>query len=288
MNTHVPEAFFLYAETYLPDASSGHATLAALASCAAGTERTTPSVATYVFRPSALSSHVGEERFPGAFALESTELYLTHRGFRDHLQTEEFRTGLRTMYKQVTRLGARIFWIGARPPSDMLHNIFRSDPLARPAAAVVEKLFDETVYRSAPHQDHAIFSLLVTTASASGAKAIDTIETLAASLRTVSLVAFFHPLALDVLRLFFVAPIDDAQPADGVVSALAPFAQLSRDGERPIVSANLHAARADSVAPIARHFQRLGFVSEVGSDNHRGYIVHPNITLPDVLEAKSA
>jgi hypothetical protein len=280
MNTHASEAFFLYAETYLPDALNGHATLAALASCATGTERATPSVATYVFRPSALSAHVGKERFPGAFALESTELYLTHRAFRDHLETEEFRTGLRAMYKQVARLGARIFWIGARPPSDMLHNIFRSDPLARPAATVVERLFDEAVYRSAPHRNHAIFSLLVTTASGSGAKAVDMIETLAASLRTVSLVAFFHPLALDMLRLFFVAPIDDAQPADMVVSALAPFAQLCRDGQRPMASVNLHAARADSVAPIAQHFHRLGFVSEVSSDNHRGYIVHPNITLP--------
>ncbi|MBY0520530.1 MAG: hypothetical protein K2P79_08910, partial [Sphingomonas sp.] len=140
------EAFFLYAETYLPNEQTRDETLAALQLCADGTARATPSVATYVFRPSALPAIIGERHYPGSIALESTELYLTNGGFRDHLATDEFRTGLRAMYKGTRRLGARLFWIGARPASDMLHNIFRSDPEARPIATVREKIFDADIY----------------------------------------------------------------------------------------------------------------------------------------------
>ncbi len=207
-----PDAFFLYAETYLPHDAARSDTLNALKRCAEGTARETPDVVTYFFRPSPLTEMIGRRTHPQCVALESTELYLTPAGFREHLTTPEFREGLRAMYRGTRRLGARIFWIGATPASDMMHNIFRSDPQARPIAAVVASLFNPGVAASAPAEDAVLVSMAAEVASGDGARAIDTVRALHRTLTASSFVAFFHPLAPEMMRIFFVAPLTARQP----------------------------------------------------------------------------
>jgi len=276
------EAFFLYAETYLPSEVTREETLAALQLCADGTARATPSVATYVFRPSALTAVVGERVYPGSVALESTELYLTNQGFRDHLTTEEFRTGLRAMYKGTRRLGARLFWIGARPASDMLHNIFRSDPEARPIATVREKIFDADVYGQTSNADVVIVSLLCPVEPGKGAVAIDLVDAMAAQLTTISFAAFFHPLAPDLMRVFFVAPVNDGQTAAQIAERVAPLAGIVAPSSRMLGTCQTHRDRADLAAALSAAFQATDADWQVMSGGYSGYISHPSISTDDV------
>ncbi|MEM8987408.1 MAG: hypothetical protein AAGC95_11870 [Pseudomonadota bacterium] len=272
------EAFFLYAETYLPDEKSRGETLEALQLCANGTSRFAPSVATYVFRPSRLASTLGEGVYPGSVSIESTELYLTHQGFRDHLETDEFRTGLRAMYKSTRRLGARLFWIGAKPPSDMMHNIFRSDPEARPVSAVQHELFDETVYKTAANEDVIIVSLLCPVAKGRGADAIDFVDAMKERLRSISFVAFFHPLAQDLLRVFFVAPIDRRQSAAKIAECVKPLSTVS-DGAGPMLGlCQVHRSRGDLAAVIRETFEGLNVDWDIMYKDYSGYVSHPNVS----------
>ncbi|MBY0305534.1 MAG: hypothetical protein K2W86_10360 [Sphingomonas sp.] len=269
------EAFFLYAETYLPSEVTRAETLAALQLCADGTSRATPSVATYVFRPSALSAVIGERLHPGSVALESTELYLTNQGFRDHLATDEFRTGLRAMYKGTRRLGARLFWIGARPASDILHNIFRSDPDARPIATVREKLFDADVHAASDNRDVAMVSVLCPVETGKGAVAIDLVDAIAAQLTVISFAAFFHPLAPDLLRLFMVLPINDAQPARMIAEGLAPLGDLVVAPGRMLGTCQTHRDRADLAGTLAAALAATNADWQVMLDGYSGYVSHP-------------
>ncbi|MBX9858112.1 MAG: hypothetical protein K2Y20_00790 [Sphingomonas sp.] len=269
------EAFFLYAETYLPSEQTRQETLAALQLCADGTARATPSVATYVFRPSALSAVLGERVYPGSVALESTELYLTNQGFRDHLTTDEFRTGLRAMYKGTRRLGARLFWIGARPPSDMLHNIFRSDRDARPIATVREKLFDADVHAASDNRDVTIVSVLCPIESGKGAVAIDLVDAIADRLTVISFAAFFHPLAPDLLRVLMILPINDAQPASVIADSLAPLGDLVAAPGRMLGTCQTHRDRADLAETLAAAFATTNADWQVMSDGYSGYVSHP-------------
>lgn len=269
------QSFFLYAETYLPDEKAQTETLAALQLCADGTGRETPGVATYVFRPSKLAGVTGEMRHPGSFALESTELYLTHQSFRDHLTTAEFRTGLRTMYKGTKRLGARLFWIGARPASDMLHNIFRSDPEARPIATISEKLFDEAVHRRTRNEDVAIVSVLCPLVKGSGAVAIDAVEAVAGTLDSISLVAFFHPLASEILRMFLVIPISNEQSTAKVAEVLKPLTVIVDPTRRMLVNCQTHRSREDLAAELRTSLAGSDVDFEVTCGAYSGYVSHP-------------
>jgi hypothetical protein len=267
------EAFFLYAETYLPSEEAREATLTALQSCADGTSRATPSVATYVFRPSPHAERIGARLYPGSVAVESTELYLTHKGFRDHLATEEFRSGLRAMYKGTRRLGARLFWIGARPASDMMHNIYRSDPLARPVMPVRERLFDAGAYMNARHEDVAICSLSRVVAPGEGVSVMDAVDRISQSLETISFVAFFHPLAPELLRLFLIAAVDGPQTPALFGEAFAHL--TAADDNEPLAGMiQVHRDRAD-LAQALRH----AFPDErnwaIQSGGYSGYISHP-------------
>lgn len=270
------EAFFLYAETYLPHEEAREATLQALQSCADGTDRATPSVATYVFRPSAHAARIGERLHPGSISLESTELYLTHQGFRDHLATDEFRAGLRAMYKGTRRLGARLFWIGPRPASDMMHNIYRSDPLARPVLPVRELVFDSLAYGRARNQDVAIFSLTRVVQSGAGADVMDIVDAIAESLKPISLVAFFHPLAPELLRMIVVSAVDQHQPAEVYREA---FAKLNPpEDEEPLAGMiHVHRERADLAGEL-----RLAFPDErnwiIESGGYSGFASQPAAT----------
>ncbi|MBX9730430.1 MAG: hypothetical protein K2X59_03810 [Sphingomonas sp.] len=275
------EAFFLYAETYLPNEVTREETLTALQLCADGTSRATPSVATYVFRPSALSAVIGERVYPGSVALESTELYLTNQGFRDHLTTDEFRTGLRAMYKGTRRLGARLFWIGARPASDMLHNIFRSDPEARPIATVREKLFDADVHAASDTRDVTILSILCPVESGKGAVAIDLVDAIAAQVTTISFVAFFHPLAPDLLRLFMIAPVNHAQPTRMIAESLAPLADLVAAPGRMLGTCQTHRDRADLAAELTAVLATTSADWHIMSAGYSGYISHPSVATED-------
>lgn len=276
------EAFFLYAETYLPNEVTREETLAALQLCADGTARATPSVATYVFRPSALTEVIGERVYPGSVALESTELYLTNQGFRDHLTTDEFRTGLRAMYKGTRRLGARLFWIGARPASDMLHNIFRSDPKARPIATVREKLFDADVHAASDNRDVVIVSVLCPVESGKGAVAIDLVDAIAAQLTVISFAAFFHPLAPDLLRLFMIAPVNHAQPTRMIAESLAPLADLVAAPGRMLGTCQTHRDRAELAAELTAVLATTSADWHIMSAGYSGYISHPSVATEDV------
>lgn len=269
------EAFFLYAETYLPGEEARDATLTALQSCADGTSRATPSVATYVFRPSLHAQRIGEKLHPGSVALESTELYLTHQGFRDHLATDEFRAGLRAMYKGTRRLGARLFWIGPRPASDMMHNIYRSDPFARPVMPVREQLFDANAYAVARDEDVAIFSLARVVAAGEGASVIDAIDKIADSLETISFVAFFHPLAPELLRIFLVAAVDNRQPGPRFGEAFA--ALCAADDDETLKGAiQVYCGRADLAQALRDVFpDRQNWT--ISSGGYSGYISHPAV-----------
>jgi hypothetical protein len=271
------EAFVLYAETYLPDAASQTATLDALALCAEGTARATPSVAVYAFRRSPLAQLIGDDLFPGSLALESTEIYLTRQGFRGHIETPEFRSGLRAMYKGTRRLGARIFWIGVRPESDMLHNIIRSDPEARPIAPVRASLFDAEVHAAARARDVAILSIGVTVEPGGGARAIDAVDAVADALRTISFVAFFHPLRPALLRLTIVLPIDADQPAGTVAGALAPLVDVGA----LLGHGQVSQGRAPLAADLAAALASTGTWTVV-SEGYAGYPLHPAVsTAPD-------
>lgn len=269
------EAFFLYAETYLPSEEARDATLAALQSCADGTVRSTPSVATYVFRPSPNAERIGQKLYPGSVALESTELYLTHQGFRDHLNTDEFRAGLRAMYKGTRRLGARLFWIGPRPASDMMHNIYRSDPFARPVMPIRERLFDANAYTHARHEDVAIFSLTRFVAESEGADLMDSIDKIAESLETISFVAFFHPLAPELLRLFLVAAVNEVQTPRLFANAFALLAATD-DPDALTGMVQVHRDRPD----LAEALKQVLLDSKrwkITSDAYSGYISHPAV-----------
>lgn len=267
------EAFFLYAETYLPHEDARAATLAALQSCADGTGRATPSVATYVFRPSAHAARIGEQVYPGSVALESTELYLTHKGFRDHLATDEFGAGLRAMYKGTRRLGARLFWIGPRPASDMMHNIFRSDPSARPVLPVRECIFDAAAYGRVRNEDVAIFSLTRVVEAGAGAEVMDAIDAIAASLRPISLVAFFHPLAPELLRLIVISAVDQDQPAELYRDA---FARLNPAAEGEPLAGMIHVHRQrDDLAQALRQTFPDEQHWDIRSSGYSGYVSHP-------------
>lgn len=272
------EAFFLYAETYLPSEKTREDTLAALQLCADGTSRLTPDVATYVFRPSKLAAMLGERVFPDSVSLESTELYLTHKGFRDHLTTDEFRSGLRSMYKGTRRLGARLFWIGAKPASDMMHNIFRSDPIARPIATIQQKLFDASVYQRTANRDVVILSLLCPVTSGQGAVAIDCVDAMAAALETISFVAFFHPLAPDLLRVFMTAPIDYTQSVDKIAEAVGTLA-ANTNPEGPLQGhCQTHRTRPDLAEQLRGSFSGQDADWEISSDGYSGYISHEAVS----------
>lgn len=270
-----PEAFFLYAETFLPDAAARDDTLRALEQCATGTWRETPGVATYVFRPSGPAEVIGQRLHPGSLALESTELYLTHDSFRRHLTTEEFRSGLRAMYKGTRRLGARIFWIGARPPADIVHKIFRSDPEARPIAPIALRLFDPAVFERAAHEDVVVASLLCPVAGGGGAAAIDAVDALAADLRTISLAAFFHPLAPGLLRLFMVLPVDAGQPAPRMASALRALAEAAGPQTRASGVCLTHRSRADLAGALRAALDEAQPGWDVRCGGYSGYAIHP-------------
>lgn len=269
------EAFFLYAETYLPDNAKLEATLDALSLCAIGTARATPSVATYVFRPSALTTVTGQSLFPGCVALESTELYLTHEGFRSHLDTSEFRTGLRRLYQDIGRLGVRIFWIGARPPADMLRNIHRSDPQARPVGAVTRKLFDAETYKGAQPDEMVIASLQCALKPGTGARASELVDAFDKALSTVSLVAFYHPFAPDLLRLFAVLPLRGDQPPESLAAHLAAFAEVAAE---PLLGAvQGPRERPELCSALQAALQGAG-TWKVSCDRYAGYISHPSVS----------
>ncbi len=275
MNTK-PEAFFLYAETHLPDEQARSQTLTALQKCANGTFAATPSVATYVFRRSASATFVGQREHNGAVSLESTELYLTDAGFRDHILTDDFRAGLRMMYKEVKRLGANLFWIGATPPSDMLHNIYRSDPTARPVGGVVEKLFDRSIYENAKTEDIVLVSALFLVERGRGADAIDRVIATASVLQTVSFVAFFHPRAQDLLRFFFTAPVSDKQSAQAIADALAPISALASP-QKLMGTCLTHRSRPDLATQLRTALQSDAGHWEVSHEGYSGYILHPAV-----------
>jgi hypothetical protein len=267
------DAFFLYAETFLPDPATRDATLAALQTCADGTRAATPSVATYVFRPSPLAQLTGDRLYPGCFALESTELYLTESGFREHLTTEAFRLGLRTMYREVARLGARIFWIGARPSADILRNIFKSDANARPVMPLLQRLFDAEVHASSRPEDVAIFSLGMQLGPGQCPAAIEAVDHLAGGMRAISIVAFFHPLMPELLRLFWVAPVDAAQSAERIAAQLAPLASA---GAVVIGHAQVHRDRRDIATALEAALAGCGQWS-VSTAGYSGYPLHPAV-----------
>ncbi len=275
------EAFFLYAETFLPDDGARTHTLRALQMCADGTSRFTPSVATYVFRRSKLSGVIADRCFPGSLALESTELYLTGQGFRDHITTDEFRAGLRSMYKETERLGAHLYWIGARPQSDMMHNIYRSDPEARPIATLCEKLFDPDVYKNTNHEDAAIVSLLCPVAKGQGANAIDVVDRIDSEFETISFIAFFHPRAQDLLRLFMVLPIGQTQSAQTLSAAVEPLNALSQPPGRVLGSCMVHRERQDLVEDLSAAFEGQGTDWEIRCDQYSGYVSHPQVSTED-------
>jgi len=272
-----PEAFFIYAETHLPDEQARTTTLEALQSCADSTARVTPSVATYVFRRSALSEALGRKRFPGCVSLESTELYLTNAGFRDHILTDEFRSALRKMYKEAKRLETRLFWIGATPPSDMLHNIFKSDPQARPIATVHSTLFNADVYARTRNEDAIILSLLCPVERGQGARALDHVRA-AAALDTISFVAFFHPLAPDLLRIFLVAPVTARQPASRFAEAFEPFAEVI-GARRGIGACQTHRSRPDLAAELRQALHSATADWDVTHEHYSGYVSHPAVRL---------
>jgi hypothetical protein len=269
------EAFFLYAETYLPDATTRAETLSALAQCAAGTARATPQVATYVFRPSQLAGVIAQSLYPGSLALESTELYLTHEAFRHHLTTDEFRAGLRAMYKGTRRLGARIFWIGPRPPADIVNNIFRSDPQARPIAPIVSRIFNATAFVRASNEDLAIVSVLCPVASGRGAAAIEAVDIIDASLESISMVAFFHPLATDLLRIFLILPIDGKQPAQLVAQALQLLSPVTDPDRRMMGLCQTHRTRVDLAAQLRESLADPAIDWEIRCDGYAGHVSHP-------------
>jgi hypothetical protein len=270
------EGFFLYAETHLPHEQARGQTLAALQRCADGTFTATPSVATYIFRKSAAATLIGEREHNGALSLESTELYLTDAGFRDHILTDDFRAGLRMMYKEVKRLGARLFWIGATPPSDMLHNIYRSDPDARPLATVAEKLFDQSVYDSAKTEDVILASALCMVERGRGADAIDRVLAAASVLETISFVAFFHPRAQEVLRFFFTAPVSGAQTAKTIAEAIAPIVQIASPNSF-LGTCQTHRSRPDLALQLRDALNQDGANWDVSHEGYSGYILHATV-----------
>lgn len=264
-------AFYLYAETFLPDIAARDATLAALQACADGTCSATPSVATYIFRPSPLAQLTGDRLYPGSVALESTELYLTESGFRGHLTTEDFRFGLRTMYREISRLGARIFWIGARPSPDILRNIFKSDPNARPVMPVRQQLFDAEIHAESRPEDVAIFSLAVPLSPGQGPAAIEAVDAASDGLRTISLVAFFHPLMPEQLRLFWTAPVNEEQPAERIAAQLVALASA---GDGLIGHAQVHRDRPGLAAALDEALSACG-EWQVSNAGYSGYMIHP-------------
>jgi hypothetical protein len=266
--------FYLYAETFLPDEAARAANLDALQMCADGTASVTPSVSTYVFRPSPLAQLTGDRLHPGCRAIESTELYLTPQGFRGHIETDLFRQGLRKMYREIDRLGARIFWIGARPEPDMLRNIYRSDPEARPVMPVREQLFDAQVHAGCRVEDAVIFSLGMILAPGQGAAAIEAIDALADGMRAISLVAFFHPLDPGLLRLFWLAPVDAAQPPARIAALVAPLAATC---ERLIGHAQVHRDRPDLAAALETALAGCG-EWQAASSGYSGYPLHPAVS----------
>ncbi|MEY2756628.1 MAG: hypothetical protein RIR33_406 [Pseudomonadota bacterium] len=274
--TTTPEGFFLYAETHLPHEEARSQTLVALQMCADGTAAVTPSVATYIFRRSAAATLIGERIHNGALSLESTELYLNEAGFRDHILTDDFRAGLRMMYKEVKRLGTRLFWIGATPPSDMLHNICRSDPDARPVAAVIEKLFDRTVYDAAKVEDVIIASALFPVDRGRAADVIDGVRQAASALKTISFAAFFHPIAQEFFRVFFVAPVSGDQTAEKIASAIAPINQVASPG-LVLGTCQTHRSRPDLAARLRHSLNHDGANWEVSHEDYSGYILHPTV-----------
>ncbi len=273
------QGFFLYAETYLPNEQCRDETLEALASCADGTIGATPGVGTYVFRPSLNAEIIGQRLHPGCVCLESTELYLTHAGFRDHLETPEFRSGLRAMYKGTTRLGARLFWCGEQPPSDMLHNIFRSDPEARPLAPLALTVFDREVYDQTENHDTAIVSLSVPIEQGAGARAIDAVQALRADVRHISLFAFFHPLDTDLLRLTVVLPLaaNDTRQHECLSQALSAIAETREEGGVATGVVCLH-----DQSPASEEILKSAFSScynwSIRRGEHTGYISHPEVS----------
>lgn len=273
------EAFFLYAETYLPDETCCADTLLALESCAEGTFRETPGVGTYVFRRSANVALIGEMLFPGSVSLESNELYLTHAAFRDHLVTPEFRAGLRQMYKGTRRLGARLFWCGNQPPSDMLHNIFKSDPMARPLAPIALTLFNDRVYANSDNRDVAIMSVAIPLASGSGARIADAVDQFAKSVRHISLLGFFHPLDLNLLRLTAIMPLgatDDAQ-RESLANCLGGMVETAGEAGSALGSIRLHKNASISDRSLEELLPRqIRWSLERGT--HSGYVSHPRVS----------
>lgn len=273
------EPFLLYAETFFADVTTLQSNLDALQRCVDGTSRTTPSVATYLFRPSRAATLAGQSPFPGCVAIESTELYLTDRGFHEHLQSDEFRAGLRKMYREIPRLGLRIFWIGERPTADALAKIHRSDPDARPVAALRIKLFDAEVHRSVDAADLVLASVSVMIEDAAGAAAVEHVDRLYGGLRTVTFVAFFHPYDPRRLRVLLVTPVHAAQPVAHVAEALRSFASIAAPSRSLIGDIRLHASRSTIVSGLDASLSGTGDWT-VDAHGYRGYVGRPDVSVP--------
>lgn len=281
------EAFFLYAETFVPDESARTGQLDALARCAESTLRVAPSVATYAFRRSRLAALAGERRFPGSLALESTELYLTPSGFRDHLATDEFRSALRTMYREISRLGVSIRWIGARPPADAVRNIFRSDPEARPLATLRVTMYDAR-RAAAATSGAALVSVACPLPPGGGAAAVEAVDALAERLRAISFVAFFHPEVPRLLRVFATVPLDPKDDGRAVAAAFADLDAVTDPAARTLGNCLVPRGDARSTAAMREAFARSRGDWDVADDGYSGYVLHPQAPRSDGAHPSAA
>lgn len=271
------EAFLLYAELYLPEEAKRQDTLNALALCAAGTERETPGVATYLFRPSPLATLTGQQVRPGCVAVESTELYLTYDAFRRHATTPEFRAGVDRLFHGIDRMGIRVFWIGKRPPAEILRQIHHSDPQARPAGVITKKLFDVGVYSGANPEDIVMISVLCPLARGLGARATELVDSFDDGIDTVSLVAFFHPYAQHILRFFAVLPLRDPRAAEELAERLQAFNEVVADGSEVLVLAQTARQSPQLREQLQRIFERTGPGWTVSCEEYSGYICHAHV-----------
>jgi hypothetical protein len=153
----------------------------------------------------------------------------------------------------------------------MLHNIFRSDPEARPIAPVAAELFNPDIAASAAAGDAIMVSLAAEVARGDGARAIDAAVALQRGVACSSYVAFFHPLAPQTLRIFFVAPVTPSQTAHGIADKLAALSAP----DSGVTAVRGHAAGASARADLQSAFAAApGAWTLVGSER-AGHILHP-------------
>ncbi len=275
MSNSYPDAFLLYAENVRPNLDEAIKSLECYRSCAIGTGRATPDVATYCFRIDERLTDVYRSTWPLSFSTESIELYLTPDSFRDHGKTEELVEGLTRLWTSVGREHIRIFWIGPRPESDIVHAVFHADPRARPLATLRLKTFDQDVAETARQEELALVSLGLNVDPDRAADCVDMIDTIADTLTTVTFVSFFHPDRRDELRLFMTLPVEDGAT---LAESLAPLREHARDSLAGHVQAHHSATGLETVKQA---LDSAGLPFTVSPDRYEGYIVHQKFCAAD-------